>query len=371
MPKRLRIIAFASWYPQPANPRLGNFVRRHIEAIAEQHQVVVISAFEGSGTQIHIIQEKSFKEVAVEFPKKLPLYSYLKALQRGFRKVLEQDSEFDLCHIHVAYPAGLMAFKTRLPYVITEHFSGYQPGVKFKWSLMQKKLSQRIIRKAKHLTPVTSQLGEAMNQFAKTNIDITPIANVVDTKVFKPLKRPPNPVFTFLHISTLEEKSKNITGILKGFKKLADQKRNFKLKIGGDGDLTELEKKIEQVGLSRQKVEIIPPSPSKIIAELMKQADALVMFSHYENQPCTILESLCCGTPVVSSNVGGIADVLHPGNGILVEAENEAKFLSALSRMMDEQEQFDRLQIAKEAEARFSPGAILDQFNKVYASVLS
>jgi glycosyltransferase involved in cell wall biosynthesis len=45
-----------------------------------------------------------------------------------------------------------------------------------------------------------------------------------------------------------------------------------------------------------------------------KKADAFILFSRHENFPCVVIEALCCGLPVVASNVGGIAEAVDETN---------------------------------------------------------
>lgn len=64
------------------------------------------------------------------------------------------------------------------------------------------------------------------------------------------------------------------------------------------------------------------------VADYMNAADAFCLCSHNEGLPNVILESLACGLPVISSDVGGIGEVLNsPEYGSLVQA-NEASSLS-------------------------------------------
>lgn len=51
----------------------------------------------------------------------------------------------------------------------------------------------------------------------------------------------------------------------------------------------------------------------KEVKEYMKKADILVMNSAFEGIPMTILEAISYGLPVVSTNVGGIGQVLRFG----------------------------------------------------------
>jgi glycosyltransferase involved in cell wall biosynthesis len=48
--------------------------------------------------------------------------------------------------------------------------------------------------------------------------------------------------------------------------------------------------------------------------------DVFVVPSIADNQPTTVMESMCCGTPVVGFNVGGIPDMIkHKENGDLAK----------------------------------------------------
>lgn len=62
-------------------------------------------------------------------------------------------------------------------------------------------------------------------------------------------------------------------------------------------------------------------------------ADALALFSDYEGLPMSILEALSCGTPVVASAVGGVAEALDGSCGEAV-ANDAAEAAAALARYL-------------------------------------
>lgn len=329
---------------------------------------MVVSAHESATPEVEINELPNLTEIRVYFKKKLPLFSFQKAINRGFNIAKSKYRSFDLAHVHVAYPAGAAALSLGMPYVITEHFSGYHSQSAFKWSYGRKRITNRILNKALFILPVSDHLGKAIARFG-AETEMLKVSNVVDTSLFYPTDKKPEK-FTFLHISTLEERSKNITGILKGFKKLEESGKDFILKIGGDGDLDELKSKIQQFGPSPEKVEVVAKQPIDGIADTMRAAHCLVMFSHFENQPCTILEALCAGLPVISSDVGGIPEVLDETNGILIPAEAEDLFAEGLVNMMNSYGTYNLSTIAERASKLYSYQAIAQRLNNIYLNVL-
>jgi glycosyltransferase involved in cell wall biosynthesis len=104
------------------------------------------------------------------------------------------------------------------------------------------------------------------------------------------------------------------------------------------------------------------------VAEIVRSASAFVSFSNYENQPCSILEALCCGVPVIATKVGGIPEVINSQNGIIIEPLNESQLLQAMEMMMDKFKNFDLESIAKSAKMKFSYNAVGSQLNLLYQS---
>lgn len=366
--QRLKVLFICSWYPSREHSTIGNFIQRHALAVGKTHDVTVVFATESFENKIEKIENNGIVEYLVYFKKTLPGLSYKKNLQSIINK-LQKKEKFDLAHIHVAYPAILGINKLNIPYVITEHFSGYHKVSGYNWGTIKKKLTLKALNKAKAILPVSNHLGLAIKQFGVENQFIK-VSNVVDQGIFYPDKNK-SETFTFLHVSSLEERSKNITGILEAFQKLDEFGFDFILKIGGDGDLEDLKNKIDTAGLREENVEIFGESSGKKIAEYMRESHCLVMFSHFENQPCTILEALCCGIPVVSSNVGGIPEEINNSNGILVEPSSQLQFVQALKTMIQNYRNYDSSSISKVAIGKYSNESVAQQISEIYFNVLN
>ena len=89
-----------------------------------------------------------------------------------------------------------------------------------------------------------------------------------------------------------------------------------------------------------------PLSRDEVLA-LHRAADAAVLSSAWENFPLAVVEALAVGTPVVSTDVGGVAEVVRDGeNGLLVPAGDPAALAAALWRIVAEPGLRERLAAA-------------------------
>ncbi|TVP50597.1 MAG: glycosyltransferase family 1 protein [Halomonas sp.] len=93
---------------------------------------------------------------------------------------------------------------------------------------------------------------------------------------------------------------------------------NFTLKIAGEGPQRDaLEAQVESLGLS-SNVEFLGNVQG--INALLNSADIFVMSSEWEGLPIAQIEATLSGLPVVVTNVGGCAEVVHRvANGLVVD----------------------------------------------------
>jgi D-inositol-3-phosphate glycosyltransferase len=101
-------------------------------------------------------------------------------------------------------------------------------------------------------------------------------------------------------------------------------------------------------------------------------AEVVVMPSHYESFGMVALEAMACGTPVIASEVGGLAFVVQDGEtGFHVEAQNEQALAGKLSLILDDPALREKLGRQAVAYAqRFSWSRIADQLLTLFDEVL-
>lgn len=106
--------------------------------------------------------------------------------------------------------------------------------------------------------------------------------------------------------------------------------------VGDVHEMEELERLrhlAAQLDLTAQVV-FIKAQPQEALAQYYAAADVFVMPSHYESFGMVVLEAMACGTPVVASEVGGLAStVLHEQTGLLAPVGDAAAFAAAMGRM--------------------------------------
>ena len=105
----------------------------------------------------------------------------------------------------------------------------------------------------------------------------------------------------------------------------------FPLYIAGDGPLlNELQAKY-----SSGNVIFLGHLSSREIVRLVKHAQTMVVPSiWYENNPLSVIESLCMGTPVIGAEVGGIPELIREGDGMLFRMGDKEELASAIVSVM-------------------------------------
>ena len=123
---------------------------------------------------------------------------------------------------------------------------------------------------------------------------------------------------------------------------LAASGRQFTCEIVGSGELeADLQGRIEQSGAGGM-VGLIGPRSQAEVVRLVQEAAVFVApcvrggDGNRDGLPTVILEAMALGTPVVSTDVTGIPEVLRDGEtGLLVPQRNPAALAGAISRLTE------------------------------------
>jgi glycosyltransferase involved in cell wall biosynthesis len=369
----------------PAN---GDFVERHALAVSEICTTAVIHVLSDEnikGSQTYEVFEKdnqSLHEILIYFKRShsiikplarmINLCRYGKGYLKGYRILKAKSGKPDLIHANIIFPVSIMAWLWRMfsgiPYIISEHWTLYLTDNIHHLPFIR--LTRRAVKKASVVAPVTKNLEMALQRHGyKGNYEIVP--NVVDTAKFTPgLRNPESGKVRLLHVSSMKEEQKNISGILRVIERLSLLRNDFIITF--IGDVQDSQKKLaDELGLTDDILVFKGELSHDEVAVSMHQSDVLVMFSNIENLPCVILEALSCGLPVISSDVGGIREWVNESCGVLVHPANEVELLNALNYMLDHHPQYNREDLHQYAVENFSKKAIAEKFCSIYKRVLN
>lgn len=109
----------------------------------------------------------------------------------------------------------------------------------------------------------------------------------------------------------------------------------------------------------------------RLMAMAYSAADAFLLPSLEDNLPNSMLESLCCGTPVISFTNGGMTDIIEDGkNGYLVEPSDAEHLASAIEKFIHNKSKFNRQEISEKARQMFAPEVQAKNYISLYQSII-
>ncbi len=108
------------------------------------------------------------------------------------------------------------------------------------------------------------------------------------------------------------------------------------------------------------------------MAELYASATITLNPTTADNMPNSLLESLACGVPVVSTRVGGIPHLVEDGRtALLVPPRDPESMASAVERLLDDSMLYASIREAGlQAVQRFTWESVKPQLESVYARAL-
>ncbi|MHB1244065.1 MAG: glycosyltransferase family 4 protein [Gaiellaceae bacterium] len=139
------------------------------------------------------------------------------------------------------------------------------------------------------------------------------------------------------------------------------------LVVAGDGpERDAFEAGVRELGLE-QRVRMLGAQPRARVVELFGAVDATVLSSSWENFPHTVVESLAAGAPVLSTDVGGVAEVVRDGeNGLLVPPGRPDLLAGAIGRYFGDDELRGRLRAAAAPSvADYAPERVFAELERV------
>lgn len=371
MKNRLDVLVLSSWYPNRKDSLDGNFVQNHVKAISLYHnlKVVYATSFPTEGNyEIEEVKNENYSETIVYFPyhkyKIIRLFRKIKAYNIGIKSI----GAYDIIHANVFFYIGIyasiLAFFKSKKLIVTEHSSQFQHI-----SLVHKFIFKACSPFVDVFIPVSSFLTSKLIELGVSKNKIQVIFNTIPVDKFAIKKKEGSSKFRFLHISRFDREIKNVRGILNAAKMLYNETSNFQLEIIGDGDMEFLYKMVAEVGISKDSLVLTGIISNENMPIYYNNSDCFILFSHFENNPLVLIESLCSGVPVIATRVGGIPDFINKNNGILIEDNDEIALYNAMKYMLENSNLYHSESIRAYIVDRVSMSGVGLEYDKIYKTI--
>lgn len=260
----------------------------------------------------------------------------VRALYKSY--FLTRKNKYDVCMAWCTIPAGFIALILKIlrgiPYVI--RISGPElPGYEKRYSLIVKfllplfiliwRLSSKVITKCSYEKDLVSKYTQMRR------IEIIP--NGVDTSRFKPkLRNNDSNDLRILSVARLIQRKRHdiLIEAIGGL----DDSVNTTISIIGDGDEKEkLTKLVNDYDLTN-KVDFNYFVPRSEMPRFYSNADLFILVSEHEAMPNVVLEAIASGLPVISSDTGGVDQLVETGiNGIILNTNDSSELAQAITKI--------------------------------------
>jgi glycosyltransferase involved in cell wall biosynthesis len=328
--------------------------------------------------------------IDVYHPRFLSIPGYLKFLDGLLQAIctlptllrIRKEFDFDIIDAHFVYPDGVAAHLLsrwlNRPYTVT--LRGQIEVISR--TRLRRRLSLAALRRAARVFSVAESLRQGAVRMGETPEHIRVVGNGVDSEKFTRENRPecrarlglPLDAPVLVSVGGLTERK----GFHRVIEVLPDLRRRFtglRLVIAGgaspEGDWEKrLKRQVAELGISDAVHFLGPVSPSEL-RFVYSAGDVFVLATRMEGWANVFLEAMACGLPVVSTLVGGNAEVVNaPELGILVPYGDGRALHDALSSALNrrwDSERIMRYARANSWDARIP--VLIDEFRRIHSRV--
>jgi glycosyltransferase involved in cell wall biosynthesis len=277
----------------------------------------------------------------------------------------------DVLHTHNAAAHIVGAFAARLngvPVVVhTRHGMHRIHGWR---NTLGNRLAARLTHRMVAVSAAAAGAARDVDRVPESRLEI--IRNGIDLERYQPRAWcPGTPLRKAIHVARLDDSIKDQRTLLRALRLVVDRRPGFRLDIVGDGpDRAAVESLCDALNL-RGNVTFLGRRDD--VHALLPQADLFVLSSVTEGLPMTLLEAMASGLPIVSTDVGGISEVVARGaTGLLVPSRSPARLADAILELAGDPGRAAQMGIAgrRRVEEEFDVRVVTARYEHLYRTLL-
>lgn len=217
-------------------------------------------------------------------------------------------------------------------------------------------------------------LSESWKSFYESNFEpkkIEIVSNAIDFPTASNLTIE-SPHLTFLFLGLIC-KEKGIFDLLQVIREKREKYvGKIRFVIGGNGDVEKLKSFIQSYNLF-EIVEFVGWISNIEKATWFQKADVYILPSYNEGLPISILEAMSYGHPVISTDVGGISEIVQTNrNGFLIEPGNLGAIESSIDYFLESPDKIEEFgKVSKQLVEKYLPNSVMKELLDIYKAYLS
>jgi glycosyltransferase involved in cell wall biosynthesis len=261
----------------------------------------------------------------------LPRSGKLSYFQHGPRvKQLIRQFNPDLVHAHYAVGNGLWGMHSKQhPFVISVWGSDI---VELKGKPLKRWLVRRILRSADHITATSNYLAQRTTDVERS---VSARLSTIPFGVTVPESTPPLPPYP-LRLAFIKHHFPRYAPelIVQAVDMSRQQGHPVSVTFAGEGPMTaRLKSRTEELGLT-DSISFVGWVESDHMTEFLTNHHAIIMPSRQEAFGVAVLEAAALGRPAITSDIGGIPEVVRDGKtGLTVPADNTEALAAAIIKL--------------------------------------
>ncbi|SMD46063.1 Glycosyltransferase involved in cell wall bisynthesis [Aquiflexum balticum DSM 16537] len=280
-------------------------------------------------------------------------YLKKKVVSKVYHLIKSRRKKVDLIHTQSLFNSFeyVMIFNKlfKLKYLLTEHNQ-------LSFFNKPKDIKQKVINFLDNSSYNLVVSNDKIRQFYTNGLfyDFWNVGNMVNEKLFYyKFNEKSDNIFRIITIGAYS-KVKDQTTILKALKifekKIGSRKTTFTW-IGynswGIDKNKEVNKLIESFGFSKIEFILIPVLSRIEIQRYLQESNVFLFSSIVEGMPVSVLEALACGVPVISTNCGGVDELIDSENGKIIPLFDFEKMEVFLEKIFQGEIKFEKNNISK------------------------
>jgi len=393
-----RILIIPTYFPTRNAPIVGTQVKEQTEFLIEYFDIKVIYCLPGMGWKRffifllfgwvlknkgyrrcdNILQSGKLDAAGVYYfnskilPQRINKYFQKKAYDFSF-KSLFQNWIPDLIHARGASSAGVIAnyisSNNNIPYILTENTAYLLNDIK---SIKEIKTYQKTLNEAKAILFVSNFIKQLtiMNGVGLNSRHYI-IGNGINDKEFNIKKKENNNGKFIIATTGYSSYIKDYDTFFKAIRYIVNKGyKNIEVKIGITyNDNKEIEKKALQYDVHKY-CSFHTQIERKDMPNFYKNVDVYVQTSIIETFGIATAESMFCGTPVISTNNGGINDFITNKNGIICRIGNFKDIGNALIDIITGVVNFHPGEVRNSVLHKYREETFLRRLKNIYQEIL-